>query len=52
MKFAQQTFLFIYLIKKMTIGEINYMRVPTMAPRNMCKQSRVIYTNKIQSKVQ
>ena len=53
MTFAQQTFLFIYLIKKMTLGELNYMRgTPTMAPRNMCKQARVIDTNQIQSKTQ
>ena len=53
MKFAQIN-IFIYLFNK----ENNTWRTqlhegtPTMAPKNMCKQSRVIDTNQIQSKTQ
>ena len=53
MTFSQQTF-FIFIINK----ENNTWRTqlhegtPTMAPKNMCKQARVIDTNQIQSKAQ
>ena len=54
MTFAQQTFLFIYLFNKEndTWRTKLHKGTPTMAPRNMCKQARVIDTNQIQSKTQ
>ena len=48
------TNLFIYLFNKENDAWRTQLHkgTPTMAPRNMCKQARVIDTNQIQSKTQ
>ena len=54
MTFAQQNILSIYLLYKEndTWRTQLHEGTPTMAPKNMCNQARVIDTNQIQSKTQ
>ena len=49
---SQQTFLFFTNKENNTWRTQLHEGTPTMAPKNMCKQARVIDTNQIQSKTQ